>query len=122
MTTINTQKDAIMVYHKSEHLKLNIIQVAHFVTTIDSLNDNEKIGAKRIIINIIESLISDTKSAAISTHCNEFDQSGSILEQVITLTESNKFDLASEKLGEAITPITTIAVSAWDVLHNHELI
>lgn len=122
MESTDAAKKALMQYHFAERLKLDVMMIAHQYMTITSLKKEEKPGAKRILINITEVLASDAKAAGGITGSAEFEKAAEVLYEVSELAEENKFGLASEKAGEALTPITTAAVVAWEVLDSHGLI
>ncbi|MDR3102126.1 MAG: hypothetical protein LBU24_02665 [Methanocalculaceae archaeon] len=115
-------KEAVTQYHFAERLKLDIMMIARQYLTIPSLKKEEKAGAKRMLINITEALAADTHAAAAFTCCGDFNKAHDVLEEVVTLAESNQFGLASEKAGEAMIPITTAAAAAWEVLCSHGLL
>ena len=117
-----TPKDALLQYHLAERLKLDIMMIAHQFVTIPSLKKEEKAGAKTILIALTDVLASDCEAAAKQTGAEEFNQAAAVLLAVIGLAESNQFGLASDKSGEAMTPITTVAAGAFAVLHEHGLI
>lgn len=116
-----TAKDAIIIYHMAERLKLDIFMTAHQLITIPSLKKEEKPGAKRVLVNILQVLCTDAENAASQTGCDEFKKSAQIMEEVIALTETNQFGLASDKSGEAMVPITTAAAEAFEVLSQNGL-
>ena len=99
-------KDALTQYHFAERLKLDIMMIAHQYLTIPSLKKEEKAGAKRVLINITEALAADSHAAAAFTGCDDFNTAADVLDEVMSLAESNQFGLASEKAGEAMVPIS----------------
>ncbi|HJJ42304.1 MAG TPA: hypothetical protein O0W90_03185 [Methanocorpusculum sp.] len=117
-----TLKNAVIQYHLSEHLKLEIMTLAHQLITIPSLKKDEKLGAKLTAISILESILTEAKSAAAITDSKDLLESCSIIDETIKLAESNQFGLASEKAGEAITQITTAAAESFAVLSENGLI
>ena len=117
-----TLKNAVLQYHLSEHLKLEIMTLAHQLITIPSMKKDEKPGAKMVIINLFESVLSEAKSAAATADSRDILASCAILEETIKLAESNQFGLASEKAAEAMTPITTAAAESFAVMSENGLI
>ncbi|HJJ42805.1 MAG TPA: hypothetical protein O0X66_00740 [Methanocorpusculum sp.] len=117
-----TPKDALVRYHLAERLKLDIMMIAHQFVTINSLKKEEKAGGKAILITLTDILASDCRAASKQTGAKEFDLAAAVLLEVIGLAESNQFGLASDKAGEAMTPITTVAAGAYTVLNEHGLI
>ncbi len=117
-----TPKDALMRYHLAERLKLDIMLIAHQYVTIPSLKKEEKAGAKSMLIALTDVLAAECDSAAKQTGADEFNQASAVLLDVMDLAGSNQFGLASEKAGEAMTPITTVAAGAYAVLSENALI
>ncbi|MDO5843984.1 MAG: hypothetical protein Q4Q53_02410 [Methanocorpusculum sp.] len=117
-----TPKDAVLQYHLAERLKLDIFMVAHQLITIPTLKKEEKPGAKRILVNLLEVLTSETEAAAAVTKCDDFKKAAEGMETVIALAETNQFGLASDKSGEAMIPITTAAAEAFEVLSKNGLL
>jgi hypothetical protein len=115
-------KDALIQYHFAERLKLDIMMIVYQYLTVSSLKKEEKAGAKRILINITETLVVDCRVAASVTNCDYFNKACDILEDVVNLVKFDQFGGASERAGEAMIPITTAAAAAWEVLHNYELL
>ena len=57
-----------------------------------------------------------------STGLGEFSKAINALSEAISLTESNQFDEASQKVAVAISASTTPAQEAWQVLSEHGLL
>ena len=117
-----TPKDALLRYHLAERLKLDIMMIAHQYVTITSLKKEEKAGAKTVLIALTDILAADCDAAAKQTGAEEFNQASAVLLDVMDLAGSNQFGLASEKAGEAMTPVTTVAAGAFAVLSENALV
>ncbi len=117
-----TPKDALLRYHLAERLKLDIMMIAHQYVTIPSLKKEDKAGAKTILVVLTDVLAADCEASAKQTGADEFNQAAAVLLAIMGLAESNQFGLASDKAGEAMTPITTVAAGAYAVLNDHGLI
>ena len=117
-----TPKEALLQYHHAERLKLNIMMMAHQLTTVPILKKEDKTGAKYILITLLDSINAEIVAAAKMTRCAHFTKASTELEEVIRLAETNQFGLASDKSGKAMIPITTAAVEAFEVLTKEGLL
>lgn len=117
-----TPKAALLQYHLAERLKLDIMMVAHQLTTIPTLKKEDKPGAKYMLITLMQELNAAVRSAAAQTKNESFLTAAGVLDEVIHLTETNQFGLASDKSGETMIPITTAAAEAFEVLSAEGLL
>lgn len=117
-----TPKQALLQYHLAERLKLDIMMIAHELTTIPTLKKEEKVGAKYMLITLLDVMNADVKAAAAQTGSEEFLKASAGLDEVIKLVETNQFGLASDNSGAAMIPITTAAVEAFEVLSAEGLL
>mgnify|MGYP003543323220 FL=1 len=117
-----TPKQALLQYHLAERLKLDIMMIAHQLTTIPTLKKEDKPGAKYMLVTLLDTLNAEVKSAAAATGCEEFLTASKGLDEVIGLVETNQFGLASDNSGAAMIPITTAAVEAFEVLSAEGLL
>ncbi len=117
-----TPKQALLQYHLAERLKLNIMTLAHQLTTIPTLKKEDKPGAKYMLVTLFDGLDAEVKTAAAQTGCDDFLSAAATLDEVVTLIESNQFGLASDKAGETMVPITTAAAKAFEVLAKEGLL
>lgn len=117
-----TPKQALLQYHLSERLKLDIMMIAHQLTTVPTLKKDQKVGAKYMLVTLMDVLTADTQAAADATGCAEFTNAAELLKEVLNLADTNQFGLACDKAGEAMTPITNAAVEAFEVLSANGLV
>lgn len=117
-----TPKQALLQYHLAERLKLDIMMIAHQLTTIPTLKKEDKPGAKYMLITLLDTLNAEVKSAAAQTRNEEFLTASKGLDEVINLVETNQFGLASDNSGAAMIPVTTAAVEAFEVLSAEGLL
>ncbi len=117
-----TPKQALLQYHLAERLKLDIMMIAHQLTTIPTLKKEDKPGAKYMLVTLLDALNAEVKSAAAQTGCESFLTASKGLDEVIGLVETNQFGLASDNSGAAMIPITTAAVEAFEVLSAEGLV
>jgi hypothetical protein len=117
-----TPKQALLQYHEAERLKLDIMMIAHQMTTITNLKKDQKVGAKYMLVTLMDVLTGDTERAADATGCAEFTKAVALLKEVMDLADTNQFGLACDKAGEAMTPITNAAAEAFEVLAANGLL
>ncbi|HJJ35911.1 MAG TPA: hypothetical protein O0X27_01900 [Methanocorpusculum sp.] len=117
-----TPKQALMQYHMAERAKLDIMMIAHQLITVPTLNKEDKPGAKFILGELLEVLAADLQGAASCTGRQEFTQAASGIDEVISLVKSNQFGIASDKCGEAMIPVTSVAADAFAVLSEAGLL
>jgi len=117
-----TPKQALLQYHQAERLKLDIMMVAHQFTTISNLKKEDKPGAKYMLVTLMDILNGDMIRAAKTTNCEQFTLASQKIDEVIKLAETNQFGLASDKSGEAMIPVTTAAMEAFEVLSKEGLL
>ncbi|HJJ75645.1 MAG TPA: hypothetical protein O0W80_00725, partial [Methanocorpusculum sp.] len=58
-----TPKQALLQYHLAERLKLDIMMIAHQLTTIPTLKKEDKPGAKYMLVTLLDTLNAEVKSA-----------------------------------------------------------
>jgi hypothetical protein len=85
-------------------------------------SDNERGGAKKMLLMMMESVRSELTFAEKSTGHREFTKAINSLNEAISLTESNQPEEASRKIATAISAATTPAQEAWQVLSEHGLL
>jgi len=117
-----TPKQALVQYHMAERVKLDIMMIAHQLITVPTLKKEDKPGAKFILCEILDVLNADLQAAASATGRQEFTQAGTGIDEVISLVKSNQFGIASDKCGEAMIPVTSVAADAFAVLSEADLL
>lgn len=115
-------KDAVLQYHMAERIKLDIMMIAHQITTVPTLKKEDKPGAKFMLGEILSALCTDMNGAAEITGRTEFSEACSGIEEVIRLVSTNQFGIASDTCGEAMIPVTTVAAEAFSVLSEKGLL
>jgi hypothetical protein len=115
-------KDAIRSYQFSERAKSELIICSQLEIALAGFPDNERPGAKKMLIMILEQVRSEIRFAHQGTGMKEFRSAMELLSEAISLTESDQFGSASLKMSESISAVTTVAQGAWEVLSQHGLI
>ncbi|MCP1663194.1 MAG: hypothetical protein D5R99_07230 [Methanocalculus sp. MSAO_Arc1] len=112
-------KTAVITWQYAERLKAEIISVSKMLMSLPGYEKGERPGARRMLIAVIEEVRADAQIAAQTTGLMEFTKAGNALSEVISLTESDQFGLATERAGEGVSAATTAAQRAWEVLSSH---
>jgi hypothetical protein len=115
-------RTAILSWQYAERLKTSIISVSKMLMSLPDYPKEERTGGRRMLIAIIEEVRADADTAAATTGINEFKKVAHSLSEMISLTESSQFGLATERAGEGVSAATTAAQAAWDVLNNHGIL
>lgn len=115
-------RNAVLSLQYAERLKAEIISVSKMLTSLPGYPKEERPGARRMLIAIMEEVRSDATTAAQATGHHDFTKVAQSLSEVISLTESDQFGLATERAGESVSAATTVAQAAWDVLSKHGIL
>jgi hypothetical protein len=115
-------KNAVKSYQFSERAKSELIICSQLLTALSGFPDQEKAGAKRMLIMVLDVVRSELSFAYRGTEMREFRQAMDLLNEAISNTESDQYGSASLKLSESISAVTTAAMAAWQVLSEHGLI
>ncbi len=115
-------RNAVLSWQYAEHLKTGIIQVSKMLMSLPDYPKEERTGGRRMLIGIIEELRADAKTASAATGIADFSKVAHSLSEMISLTESSQFGLATERAGEGVSAATTAAQGAWEVLHSHGIL
>jgi hypothetical protein len=115
-------KNAVKSYQFSERAKSELIICSQLTIALAGFPDQERAGAKRMLILVLESVRSELQFAYRGTEMREFQNAMNLLSEAISSVESDQFGAASLKLSESISAVTTVAQGAWQVLSQHGLI
>jgi hypothetical protein len=115
-------KTAVKSYQFSERAKSELIICSQLLIALAGFPDKERTGAKRMLIMVLESVRSEISFAFQGTGMKEFRQAMDLMNEAISMTESDQFGSASLKLSESISATTTVAMAAWQVLSENGLI
>ncbi len=102
-------KTAVMNYQYGERAKSELILMSQLSLALTGLM-------------MMESVRSELTFAQKSTGHREFTRAINLLNEAISLVESNQPEQASQKIAMAISAATTPAQEAWQVLSEHGLL
>ncbi|NLX49025.1 MAG: hypothetical protein GXY82_03955 [Methanospirillum sp.] len=109
-------KRALESYKWAEHLKNSLIMSSQLLASVPSYPENERGGATRAVITVLELLRGDAQRASHATGEQPFLRAAEELSGAISLAESREYGLAAERVGMAISQVTTSAQGAWERL------
>ncbi|HQD26677.1 MULTISPECIES: hypothetical protein [Methanoculleus] len=115
-------KTAIKTYQFAERAKSELVVGSQLMTALIQFPIQEKPGGKRMLLMVLESIRSELDFAYGDTGNGEFKKAIDHLNEAISLTESMELGTASERMGRAVSAVTTAAQAAWETLKEHELI
>ncbi|HPX72858.1 MAG TPA: hypothetical protein PKW51_03035 [Methanoregulaceae archaeon] len=115
-------KTAIKTYQFAERAKSELIVCSQLLNALAGFPEQERPGAKRMLLLVIESVRSELEFAFRDTERVEFKKGIGFLNEVISLSESDQYGSAVLKLSEAISAATTAAQGAWKVLADYGLL
>jgi hypothetical protein len=113
---------AVKSYQFGERAKSGLIIISQLCMALPGFPDNERAGARRMLVMMMDSVRNELQFAANSTGQAEFRKAIDALSMAISLTESNMPEQATEKIAAAISAATTPAQVGWQVLSEHGLL
>ena len=107
---------AAVRYQFSERAKSELIICSQLAMALPGFSDDERPGAKRMLIMVIERY----GLSPFAFREPRWRNSGapSTSSEAISLPESDQYGAASLKLSESISAVTTVAQGAWEVLSS----
>lgn len=116
------KKGAVSAFMYGERAKSELMIASQLITVLSGLQDAERTGGKKIVLQCLESVRIELQFAHRATDNQEFVKSVDNLNQAISLVESNDLDQSVSRIGAAISNATTVAMSGWQELEKHEFI
>lgn len=113
---------AVKSYQFGERAKSELIISSQLCLALTGFSENELAGGRRMLLLLMEQVRSELQFAASGTGQQEFKKAIDLLNEAISLTESNQPEQASGKIAMAISASTTPAQEAWQVLEKNGLI
>ncbi|MGD0534449.1 hypothetical protein [Methanoregula sp.] len=113
---------AVKSYQFGERAKSELIVVSQLCMALTGFAENQKSGGRKMLLLLMEQVRSEVLFAVKSTGERDFERAVNLLNDAISLVESDQPEQAVEKLAAAISASTTPAQAAWQVLSDHELL
>lgn len=115
-------KTAVRSYQFGEKAKSELIIISQLSIALTGYAEAERAGARRMLLMMMDAVRNELQFAFKSTGQIEFSKAINALSEAISLTESNSFEEASQKVAVAISASTTPAQESWQVLSEHGLL
>lgn len=115
-------KAAVKSYQFAERSKSELLILSRLLISVVSYPEKEKGGGKRMLLDMMDAVRAEMEFAHRATEHPEFQKSIAYLSDAISLTESNQFGIAAEKMAQSVSAATTVAQEAWQVLSEHGLL
>jgi hypothetical protein len=113
---------AVKSYQFGERAKSGLIMSSQLCLALTGFAENERAGARRMLLLVLESIRAELQFAFHSTGQNEFQKAITSLNDAISLLESSQPEQATQKIAMAISASTTPAQEAWQTLSEHGLL
>ena len=97
----------IIGYQLAERIKSGLIIGFKVISAAEGLEGDELKGAKRAILAYLDALSAETGIALNATRLEEFSQVSEKIAEIRKSVEEGLFNVASAKLGEALSRATT---------------
>ena len=97
----------IIGYQLAERIKSGLIIGFKVISAAEGLEGDELKGAKRAILAYLDALSAETGIALNATRLEEFSQVNEKIAEIRKSVEEGLFNVASAKLGEALSRATT---------------
>ncbi len=118
---MNTRK-AILTYMYAERIKSELIIASNLLTKMDHLEGNERLGAEKMMVSLLEALANEIRIAQhVERSMNFIGAERRIMEAMGKITLQDKLEV-NKCISEALSLITTCSAGAMKVLMSQQLI
>ncbi len=115
-------KKAIVTFHYAEKIKSNLILTANLLEFLNSMGDQEVLGAEKLLVTYFNALIKEVNIAVNASGVVGFQEVNTKLEAAIEQTKQHNYASAVKLVSEAISITTTNGNSAAKTLREKSLI
>jgi len=115
-------KKAIVVFHYAEKIKSNLILTASLLEVLNSMKDEEIVGAEKLLVTYFNALIREVSIATNASRVQGFQDVSAKLEEAITQTKQHNYADAMKLVSEAISITTTNGNKAAETLKEKDMI
>ena len=118
---MNTRR-AILTYMYAERIKSELIIASNLLTTMDTLDGNERLGAEKMMGSFLEALTGEIRIAQhVERSMNFIGAERKIMEAMGKIKLQEKFEI-NQCISEALSLVTTCSSGAMKVLMSEQLI
>jgi len=115
-------KKAIVVFHYAEKVKSSLILTASLLEVLNSMKDEEIVGAEKLLVAYFNALILEVNIATNVSEVQGFQDIRTKIEEVVEQTKQHNYANAMKLVSEAISITTTNGNKAAETLRENELI
>ena len=115
-------KKAVVVFHYAEKIKSSLILTASLLEVLNSMKDEEIVGAEKLLVAYFNALILEVNIATNVSEVQGFQDIRTKIEEVVEQTKQHNYANAMKLVSEAISITTTNGNKAAETLRENELI
>jgi len=115
-------KKAIVIFHYAEKIKSNLILTASLLEILNSMRDEEIVGAERLLNAYINAMIREVNIAANASGVQGFQDVSAKLGKASEMLEQHNYADTMKLVSEAISITTTNGNKAAETLKEKDLI
>jgi hypothetical protein len=118
---MNTRK-AILIYMYAERIKSELIIASNLLAKMDHLEGNERLGAKKMMVSLLEALAGEIRIAQhVEKSMNFIGAERRIMEAIGKINLQERAEI-NPCISEALSLVTTCSSGAMKVLMSRQLI
>ena len=121
-TPLSEVKEAVAVFHYTEKTKSYLILTTSLLECLNSMGENEVLGAEKLLVAYFNALIREVNIATNVSGVQGFQDVNAKLEEAIEQTKQHNYASAVKLLSEAISITTTNGNNAAETLKERGLI
>ena len=121
-TPLSEAKKAIVIFHCAEKIKSYLILTTNLLECLNSMEENEILGAEKLLVAYFNALIREVNIATNVFGVQGFQGVNAKLEEAIEQTKQHNYASAVKLLSEAISITTTNGNNAAETLKERGLI
>jgi uncharacterized protein YunC (DUF1805 family) len=115
-------KKAIIIFHYAEKIKSNLILTFSLLEVLNSMKDEEIVGAEKLLVAYFNALIQEVNIAANASGVQGFKDVNAKLEEATTQMKQHDYGETMKLVSEAISIATTSGNKAAETLKEKDLI
>jgi hypothetical protein len=115
-------KKAIVTFHYAEKIKSNLIIAVSLLRVLDSIKDEEAVGAEKLLVAYFDALIQEVNIATNASGVHEFQDVNAKLAEAARQTRQHNYANVMRLVSEATSITTTDGIQAAEVLKEKDLI
>jgi len=119
---LSEAKKAIVIFHCAEKIKSYLILTTNLLECLNSMEENEILGAEKLLVAYFNALIREVNIATNVSGVQGFQGVNAKLEEAIEQTKQHNYASAVKLLSEAISITTTNGNNAAETLKERGLI